>query len=56
MSEITTNKPVQIREDYLDAAERCALSLEKILKNEHVDLPVLYSQVQRWRDLRKIIS
>ena len=53
MSETLDNKLIMIREDYVDAAERCALLAESMAKQELIDLDKLKRNVDRWRKLRK---
>lgn len=48
-----SNKSICIREDYIDATERCALMAEQILKDKIVDKKDLAMKIRRWRELRR---
>lgn len=53
MIETVSSKPIIIREDYVFAAEQCALMAEKIAKDEDFDMDDLKKKINDWRKLRK---
>jgi len=55
MSEINCEKPIKIRQDYIDAAERCAILAEKLLQGQKINKQQLNHAITRWRKLRKEI-
>lgn len=53
MSEILDKKSIKIREDYVDATERCALIACDIAKGIEVDMDELKRRVEKWKRLRR---